>query len=218
MTVNEKTEVRKQKILEAATSIFAQKGFQDATISEIAKLSAISEASVYDYYNTKENLLFSIPQMHVKRLQKELEFHLKLIRGAMNKLHASLYMHLYFYNENPDFAAVLLLILKHNRRFIDTEAHQEIRKSLKIIDRIIDEGINNGEFSSDINPYYVRVFMIGALEHIVINWLMRNKPKNLMDAFEPLFEIGLKIVNKEQIIPDCPLIFREKGKNNHVCN
>ena len=217
ITAQEKTEIRKQKILETATEIFAAKGFHETTISEIAKSAAISEASVYDYYSTKENILFSIPSMHMKNLLTELEFHLQLIRGSLNKLHASLYMQLHYYNEHPDFAAVLLLILKNNRRFIDTEAHIEIRNTLKIIDKIIEEGIQSGEFSSDINANYVRIFLLGALEHIVINWLIRQKPNNLMDAFEPLFEIVLKIVQKDKKMPDCPLIVREEGKINHVC-
>lgn len=206
MTGPEKTEARKIKILEAATKIFSEKGFQDATISEIAKAAGVSDAFVYEYFNTKENLLFSIPSQHMQKLHQDLEFHLKLIRGAVNKLHATLYMQLLYYNDHPEFTAVLMLILKHNRKFIDTEAHKEIRNYLKIVDRCIAEGTDSGEIPADINPYYLRATLIGSLEHIVINWLLRGKPKNLMDAFEPMFHVCLNLIQKKTQIAECPLL------------
>ncbi len=202
----EKTEERKSNILEAATRIFSEKGFQDATISEIAKAAGASDAFVYEYFNTKENLLFSIPREHMQQLHENLAFHLKLIRGAVNKLHATLYMQLLYYKEHPDFTAVLMLMLKHNRKFIDTEAHKEIRDYLKIVDRCISEGVESGEVNADIDPYYLRATLIGSLEHIVINWLLRGKPENLMDAFEPMFDVCLKLIQKKAETSECPLL------------
>lgn len=206
MTGPEKTEVRKMKILAAATRIFSDKGFSDATISEIAKAAEVSDAFVYEYFSTKENLLFSIPRQHMQKLHDDLEFHLKLIRGTVNKLHATLYIQMLYYSQNPEFTAVLLLMLKHNRKFIDTDAHKEIRNYLKIVDRCIGQGIASGEIPADIDPYYLRATLIGSLEHIVINWLLRKKPENLMDAFEPMFQICLNLIQKKAPVPNCPLL------------
>jgi AcrR family transcriptional regulator len=211
MTGPEKTEARKIKILEAATRIFSDKGFQDATISEIAKAAEVSDAFVYEYFSTKENLLFSIPRQHMRKLHEDLEFHLKLIRGTVNKLHATLYMQMLYYSENPEFTAVLLLMLKHNRKFIDTDAHKEIRNYLKIVDRCIKEGVDSGEIPSDIDSYYLRATLVGSLEHIVINWLLRGKPENLMDAFEPMFQVCLNLIQQKTRAPECPLLFQVNG-------
>jgi len=205
MVVKKKMEARKKQILAVAAKVFAEKGFQETTISEIAKAAGASDAFVYEYFSTKENLLFSIPRDHMQKLHEDLNFHLKLVRGAVNKLHATLYMQLLYYSENPDFTAVLLLILKNNRKFIDTDAHKEIRDYLKIVDRCIAEGFESGEISADIDPYYLRATLIGSLEHIVINWLLRGKPENLMDAFEPMFEVCLKLIQKKPESCSCPL-------------
>jgi len=212
MTGLEKTAARKSKILEVATNIFSEKGFQDATISEIARAAGASDAFVYEYFSTKENLLFSIPREHMQKLYENLNFHLKLIRGAVNKLHATLYMQLLYYSEHPEFTAVLLLILKHNRKFIDTDAHKEIRDYLKIVDRCISEGAESGEIHPDIDPYYLRATLIGSLEHIVINWLLRGKPEDLMDAFEPMFAICLKLIQKKPERLSCPLLSQKNAE------
>ncbi len=202
----EKTEARKIKILEGAAKVFSKKGFQDATISEIAKTSRTSEASIYDYFTTKENLLFSIPLELMRQLYEVMEYHLKLIRGSINKVYAVMNIQLLFYQEHPEFTAVLLLILKHNRKFIDTESHKEIRKNLRMFDQIIEEGIQSGEFRQNINPYYVRSIFIGTMEHIVINWLMVGNPKNLTDASDQLFDMCVRLLQKDEKAPVCSLM------------
>ena len=87
-----KTELRKKQILDTATKVFAQRGFQEATITEIAKEAKVSEASIYEYFSTKEGLLFSIPAQSSQNLFETMAFHLKLIRGAGNKLRAIVYL------------------------------------------------------------------------------------------------------------------------------
>ena len=95
----DRTEARKQNLLRAAARVFARKGFLDGTIPEIARESGVSEASIYDYYSTKEGLLFAIPIEAIKQLEETITFHLKLIRGTPNRLRAMLYLQLLFYKE-----------------------------------------------------------------------------------------------------------------------
>lgn len=206
MSAKEKTELRKVRILKAATKVFAQKGFHEGTIPEIAKKAAVSEASIYDYFTTKENLLFSIPHEAICRLRDASEFHLKLVKGSANKLRAMLYMQVLFYRDNRDFAAVLMLILKQNRRFLDAAAHKTIRNYLKIIDRIIAEGMETGEFRNDIDPYLLRSSCVGALEHVITNWLMLGHPDDdgLLEMVDPMVKTLVKGIRNEKPPDVCP--------------
>ncbi|MCF6248353.1 MAG: TetR family transcriptional regulator [Desulfobacula sp.] len=187
MSLN-KMEIRKKKILHTATKIFAQRGFKEATISEIAKDSKISEASIYEYFSTKEGLLFSIPAESSRVLFDTMAFHLKLIRGAANKLRAIVFLFIDSYRNNPDFAAVLMLYLKHNKKFLDTTGHTTIKTGIKQITRVIEQGIETGEFKEDINPYLIRSMILGTIEHLVTNWVMTGNPKNLEELVDPLID------------------------------
>ncbi len=71
MADHSKTKSRKDQILEAALRIFAEKGFQDATISEISREVSVSEATIYEYFGTKEELLFAIPKKYPTRAQEK---------------------------------------------------------------------------------------------------------------------------------------------------
>ena len=188
MANSKKIEARKEQILRAAEKVFAQKGFQEATIAEIAKLAKISEASIYEYFTTKEGLLFAIPIATASKLFETTDFHLKMIRGAANQLRAVIYLFFSSYRDNPDFAAIIMLILKHNKRFLETEGHLVIRRGIKNITTIVEEGVAAGEFKSDTNPYLVRAMIIGTIEHVVTAWLMTGTPDDLMELVDPLID------------------------------
>ena len=201
MANSTKLKARKNKILEAAERVFGEKGFQDTTISEIAKEAKISEASIYEYFSTKEGLLFSVPTKYASDLFSLMEFHLKLIRGAGNKLRSIIYLLLLSYEERPDNASIIMLILKHNKKFLNTEGHLEIKKALRIIDETIDEGVKTGEFRNDINVYLIRSMILGTIEHLVTSWVMTERPESLIDVTDPLFDTVIQgIQSKEKNI------------------
>ena len=55
---------KKQRILLAGVQVFAEKGYTDATISEIASLANVADGTVYEYYKSKEDLLLSTCKEH----------------------------------------------------------------------------------------------------------------------------------------------------------
>jgi len=54
---------RSAQILEAAARVFAQKGYHAATTKEIASEAGVSEGTIYNYFQSKEDLLLSIPRL-----------------------------------------------------------------------------------------------------------------------------------------------------------
>lgn len=202
MTVQAKSKIRKEQILRAAERIFAQKGFQDATISDVAREAKVSEPTIYEYFPSKEELLFSIPGETVIRAKERFEFILKFLRGAANKMRSIIYQFLWFYDTNPDYASVSMLILKQNRKFLETEAYEDVREYFRIILNIIEEGIANGEFRADINPYLVRSAVLGTIEHMVIRRVLLGKPENLVEYTDQLADLiigGISARNEEKI-------------------
>jgi len=53
-------ETRKQVILNAARMVFFEKGFQAATMEEIAQSAGFSKGAIYFYYKSKEEILVQI--------------------------------------------------------------------------------------------------------------------------------------------------------------
>ena len=53
-------EARRALILDAATRVFAEKGFHRATIKDIAHAAGIADGTIYNYFANKESLLSAI--------------------------------------------------------------------------------------------------------------------------------------------------------------
>jgi AcrR family transcriptional regulator len=51
---------RKAQIIEAAAAVFAEKGFHRAKTKEIAEAADVSEGTLYNYFDSKEDILFGI--------------------------------------------------------------------------------------------------------------------------------------------------------------
>ncbi len=58
--VNKMAEETKERILEAALKLFSEKGYLGATTKEIARVSGISEVTLFRYFQSKEKLFISV--------------------------------------------------------------------------------------------------------------------------------------------------------------
>lgn len=184
-----KSEIRKNQILSAAERVFAQKGYQESTISDVAREAKVSDATIYEYFTSKEDLLFSIPGEMTRKHKEELLTILTYIRGAAAKIRTVIQHYFGFYENHPDYASVAMLILKQNRNFLEKEAYQEVREHAQLILDLIQEGIASGEFRDDINPYLVRAAILGTIEHLVIRRVLLGKPERLVPFTDPFTDL-----------------------------
>ena len=184
MQNKDRVEARKQGIRNAAQKIFAEKGFHEATISEVAQQAGISEATIYEYFSSKEELLFSIGGETERRSREMLAFILDHVRGASNKIRSLIYHYLWLYQNHLEYAAVVMLILKQNRKFLDTQAYQAVRERSRVVLRIVEEGISSGEFRPETNPYLVRAMILGTVEHLVVSKLLVGRTPDLREYID----------------------------------
>ena len=192
MADKSKPKTRKDRIMDAALRIFAEKGFQNSTITEISKAAGVSEATIYEYFGTKEDLLFAIPEKISNDTFEASSKVIPYIKGVEGKIRAILLFYVQLYQSNPNYSALVLLQLMSNRRFRQTPAHAAIRKSSHGLLDCIKEGIADGTFKKDSNPYLIRSMFMGTVEHLFIHWHMQGMPKrkpSIADMLDPLIEI-----------------------------
>ena len=49
-----KKAIKRESIIQAAIEVFSKKGFQAATVSEIAERADVADGSIYQYFKNKE--------------------------------------------------------------------------------------------------------------------------------------------------------------------
>ncbi|MGQ9704810.1 MAG: TetR/AcrR family transcriptional regulator, partial [Actinomycetota bacterium] len=183
-------------IIDAALKVFGEKGYYNATISEIARAAGVSEATIYEYFGSKEDLLFAIPGEITRQAVDFLEGMAPFIKGARNKVRAIVYGYYSLYKENPYYSSLVLLDLKHNRKFMEAEGYQAVRKAAGLLLEAIKEGMESGEFRDDIDPYLVRSMILGTIEHLFFRWHLKGRREELPDFVDDLLDILTKGIGK----------------------
>lgn len=188
MTLKDSKEEARLRIIDAAKSLFAEKGYQQTTISEIAGAVGLSEGSIYEHFKGKEDLLLTIPDMWVKDAIQELELQLFGIEGAVNKLRKYLWWYLRYIENEPVTAKVVFLFLKTHPNFLHTDVYPNVRTFYASLLKIFEEGRDSGEFDKDLDPYIARSIFLGTIEHMVIRWLIKGMDYSLFDNLQKTFK------------------------------
>ena len=178
MADHSRTKTRKDRIMDAALRIFAEKGFQNATITEISKEAGVSEATIYEYFGTKEDLLFAIPEKISNETYEESQTVLPFIKGCRRKDAGHIAMLCSALSEqSPLFRAWFCF---NSCPTNDSARHPHMRRfavqRMVFLD-CIREGIADGTFKKDANPYLIRSMLMGTIEHLFIHWHMQGMPK-----------------------------------------
>ena len=188
----------RSRIIKAATKLFAENGYQQTTIAEIAKMVGLAEGSIYEHFRGKEDILLTIPDVWVNRAIQELELQLLGIQGATNKLRKFLWWYMHYIESEPLTAKVVFLFLKTNPNFIQTEVYPNVKTFYSYLTKIFEEGRETGELMPDLNPFIARATFLGTIEHLVIRWLLKGQTYSLFDNLEDTFNVVVEGLRERQ--------------------
>lgn len=179
----------RNRIIESAKRLFADQGYQKTTVVDISRQAGLSEAALYDYFQGKEDLLLTIPDLWVSELIGDLKEQLFGIKGAVNKLRKFLWWYLRRIEEAPLDAKIVYLFLKTNANFMKTEVYSNVKTLYSYLIDIFEEGRTSGEMKSDLNPYFARDIFVGTMEHLITRWLLKDRAYSLFDNLEEVFNL-----------------------------
>ncbi|HNZ11597.1 MAG TPA: TetR/AcrR family transcriptional regulator [Smithellaceae bacterium] len=197
MARNDIMAARKDNIIDSALKVFAEKGYSDATMTDIAQKAGVSTPALYEYFKTKEDLLFSIPEKFMDEPIRILEYVAPYLRGTEEKIRGLVQGYLTVYDNNPLYASLVMLELKTNRKFLKTKAYGMVRKVAGGLLEVIQEGIENGTFKEDTDAFLIRSMILGTIEHLCIRKLLLGEPKNLPQYTDAIVDTILNSIRKE---------------------
>jgi len=182
-------ETTRERIINSAKKLFAEQGYQKTTIVDISKQAGLSEAALYEYFQGKEDLLLTIPDLWVSELLHGLEDQLFGIKGTLNKLRKYLWWNLRRIEQAPLDAKIVYLFLKTNANFMNTEVYANVKTLYSYLVDIFEAGRKTGEVKPDLNPYAARDIFIGTMDHLVTRWLLKDMSYSLFENLEEIFDL-----------------------------
>ena len=185
-------ENKKKAILQSATRLFSHLGFSQATLFQVAKGAGITTSGIYNYFKSKEEILFAIIERFMTHSLKGLEEHLEGIHGAENKLRKAIWFHCRTYSRGKKEIQIILESRSYPA-FYESEAYIALRDYSQVISKVIAEGMDQGIFQNLSRPGILRDMILGTVDHLALDWTINNAPSPL-DFADRLFDIVMAAV------------------------
>jgi AcrR family transcriptional regulator len=171
-------ERRYREVLDAAATVFAEKGYAGASTRDIADRLGVRQASLYYYFQSKEAALAAICELGVKDFIANLKRIVASAVPAQEKLHAAIANHLSPLRSHPE-ADYIRVFLRHRHELPD-ELRQSVaalaRTYQGLIEQLFVQGIASGELRGDLNRQLTTLALLGLCNSVIAN---RALPRSL---------------------------------------
>jgi TetR/AcrR family transcriptional regulator, cholesterol catabolism regulator len=152
---------RLAEVIDAAAKVFARRGYHGASTQDIADVLGIRQASLYYYFDSKEAALEAVCANGVEDYAVRAQAVFRSSNRSSDKVAQLVVHHLAPMAERLDYTVVFL----RERRFLPATARKRIRtievRYERIIQRIIEQGIDAGEFRADLDSRMAALALLG---------------------------------------------------------
>jgi TetR/AcrR family fatty acid metabolism transcriptional regulator len=162
-------------ILDAATAVFAKRGFFNAQVADVARAAGIAAGTVYLYFRSKDEVLTSIFDRTMKEAIDEGRDALKDVRDPVDRLRQIARMHLARLGSDRNLAIVFQIELRQTTKFMERFSKTGLRDYLAVIQQTIEEGQAQGVFRKSLNARLASKVFFGALDELATNWILSRR-------------------------------------------
>lgn len=170
---------KRERILRAAVDVFAEHGYFNAKVAQIAKAAGVADGTIYLYFDGKEDLLITIFREHTRNYLHSLEQQVANINRAEERLRVAVRHHLETLGRDRALAVVSQVELRHSLKFMSLFSQEEVKDYLNVIRKIVEHGQAEGTFRRNVHPQLVAKAIFGVLDEMVTSWMLSEKDYDL---------------------------------------
>lgn len=170
-----------QRILNAAVKVFAQKGFFNAKVSEIAKEAGVADGTIYLYFKSKDDILIHLFEEEMEKIIRNMREKLRHGSDPLEKLRIFIRTHLELVEGNPAMAEVIQVELRQSNKFMKDYDNRKFHEYLNILAEIVKEGQQQGLMRQNILPSVAKRVIFGALDEMSTYWVFSRKRSRVLE-------------------------------------
>ena len=194
-------------ILDAATKVIAEKGYQYATTTAIAKEAGVAKGLIHFYFENKLDLLLSVILLFWQKINALNKAKLSNLKNPVDKLNAilttfqdllsrdknSLYWGKILNESLPQVHSIKSKALRKKQQAIV----RENKKLIKTVDSLIQEGQKKGIITDDLKPQVLRQILGGASQLLTYGMYLQLYPKRRIEYDEDDVRIAMETLIKK---------------------
>lgn len=186
-------EVKRRQLLDAAVRVFARKGFHASRVGDIAEEAGVAHGLLYHYFDSKDQVLDEIFRENWGVLLERIAAVEENDEPAPQQLRHISAIVLRTWLHLPDVVRVVVQEFGRSQEL--AERVVELRQPIEAIGRVIQRGVERGEFRSDIDPQWAASVVYGGIDELLTAWVLGSLPseeKDVAAAERTLLEVNLR--------------------------
>ena len=188
----------KEKLLTAATRLFAEKGFAGVSIRQLTEAAGVNSAMISYYYGGKEGLYEAVLTTQYERLLTKSEAVAALEAPVKEKIRQyAEVIRLTHTADQPLMARLIQGELTSPTACMEKVVRNYASRIVRIVGGILQEGIDSGEMRTDIPLNYATMALAGMINFFfILREVTRTMVPDLYLGDEEFVEAALKIYLK----------------------
>jgi TetR/AcrR family fatty acid metabolism transcriptional regulator len=186
----------RDRILQAALQVFAERGYHGAAVDDIVRASRTSKGAVYHHFPNKEALFLALVDELAARLAAAVTTAIEGSHGALGKVEAALRAGLETFAQHRDLSRILLLESVSLGKAYQGKRAEVHGRFAALIQGYLDQAVAEGS----IPPLDTRVATLawlGAINEVVIQSFQGNEPGLLARAVPALTPLFLRSIGAQ---------------------
>lgn len=172
----------KRRIFNTAVEMFAKKGYDSTSVEEITAIAGVAKGSLYYHFPKKEDIFDMLLEEGMKLLKNNIEIKTKDCTTALEKIKAVILVQIKVTVKFEDFLNVVFSQI-WGEDSKNVKCKKAVFEYIKIIEKIIKEGIENGEFyEGDVEAIASGVF--GVTCSSLIYRLKKNREVDVEKVYQ----------------------------------
>jgi TetR/AcrR family fatty acid metabolism transcriptional regulator len=177
------------RILEAAVSVFAEQGFFQSTIAQIAKEAGVADGTIYLYFKNKDDILVQFFSYKTKQVFDRFREAVNQGRTSDEKLRNLIRRHLEEFQQDLNMAVVYQSETHRNNRQVEEQIKEMSKMYMDIVSEIVEQGQAEGTVRKDLYVGLVKRFIIGAVDEVINTWIHAGGKYDLTSMADPLVDL-----------------------------
>ncbi len=179
-------------ILEAAIVVFAEQGFFQATVAQIAKKAGVADGTIYLYFKNKDDILIQFYQYKTGQVFDRFRTAVDRADSAEQKLHRLVHTHLEEFQKDINMAIVYQAETHQHRRLAQDVIKEMSKWYRDIITEIVELGQQEGHMRRNLYVGLVMRLIIGAVNEAINAWIHSGGSYDLVSMADPLVDLILR--------------------------
>ncbi|MCZ8533100.1 transcriptional regulator, TetR family [Paenisporosarcina quisquiliarum] len=185
-----------KQIIDAAIIVIAENGYHQSQVSKIAKQAGVADGTIYLYFKNKEEILVSVFEEKMEIFADNLKDIIQQEISSSEKLYKMIENHFMVLSSDHHLATVTQLELRQANLALRLRINAVLRNYLVLLDTILKEGIEQGEFDHSIDIRLARQMVFGTIDETTTTWVMNEHKYDLVDLTSKVHRLllnGVKV-------------------------